>query len=51
MEIGIKVRKCCLRCKKAIKGKPLIFDDYYFCNNNNGKCKAEHIFGKEAESE
>lgn len=41
------MKKTCHSCGKEIKGTPLIFDDYYFCNDNHGKCEADFVFGKE----
>lgn len=28
------MKKICASCGKEIKGKPVIYDDYYFCNEN-----------------
>ena len=39
------MKKMCQECKKEIKYKPIIWDDYYFCS---GICKADYIFRKEA---
>ena len=39
------MKKVCYICQKEIKGRPLIFDDYYFCKRNDAECKAIYIFG------
>ena len=28
------MKKLCHYCQKIIKGKPIIYDNYYFCSNN-----------------
>ncbi len=48
---GKEIKKVCLICEKEIRKRPLIFDNYYFCNNNNGECKTIYIFGKDNEKE
>lgn len=45
------MKRVCYICEKEIKKRPLIFDNYYFCNNNNEECKAIYIFGKKMEME
>ena len=37
-----KMKKHCRACGKEIKGKPQIFDDYYFCQNNVCVFSYEH---------
>ena len=37
------MEKHCKVCDAKIKGKPVIYDDYYFCNTPNVVCRMRFV--------